>query len=182
MRLHGDSSIPFDSPPLLDVINFNHVMTQRGVHRIQGPWNADGAIRAFKSQFRSKTATAWEQRHSMTAQPGKYAWLERDYSDEEVHESKKKGGKEKGKEKEEEELEPELKAPPEIQTLVQFIFNTSNITAHLAEMNYDANKLPLGKLAKTTILAGFTVLKVQCNDRQHRLPSVFQLYSPFIHP
>lgn len=48
-----------------------------------------------------------------------------------------------------------------VQTLVQFIFNTGFITAHLAEMNYDANKLPLGKLAKKTILNGFEVLKVR---------------------
>lgn len=31
--------------------------------------------------------------------------------------------------------------------------------AHLKELNYDANKLPLGKLAKSTILQGFSVLK-----------------------
>ena len=32
--------------------------------------------------------------------------------------------------------------------------------AHLSSMNYDANKLPLGKLAKSTILNGFAALKV----------------------
>lgn len=34
------------------------------------------------------------------------------------------------------------------------------IDAHLSSMNYDANKLPLGKLAKSTILNGFAALKV----------------------
>lgn len=43
---------------------------------------------------------------------------------------------------------------------MKFMFNTSFINAHLAEMNYDANKLPLGKLAKNTILTGFGILKV----------------------
>ena len=32
--------------------------------------------------------------------------------------------------------------------------------AVLSSMNYDANKLPLGKLAKSTILNGFAALKV----------------------
>ena len=98
----------------------------------------------------------------MTAKPGKYMWLERDYNAEDDDGSENKGVSQKrqGKQKEEEEPEPEVKAPPEVQTLVQFIFNTSFISAHLAEMNYDANKLPLGKLAKNTILAGFAVLKV----------------------
>jgi poly [ADP-ribose] polymerase len=115
----------------------------------------------------------------MTAKPGKYMWLERDYNDEDDdddNESKiKSDPKEKGKEKEEEnEPEPNVKAPPEVQTLVQFIFNANFINAHLAEMNYDANKLPLGKLAKSTILNGFAVLKV---GEQPLSRSVF-LYVP----
>ena len=35
----------------------------------------------------------------------------------------------------------------------------SLIDAHLSSMNYDANKLPLGKLSKNTILQGFSALK-----------------------
>ena len=31
--------------------------------------------------------------------------------------------------------------------------------AHLAAMNYDANKQPLGKLGKTTLTAGYSALK-----------------------
>lgn len=42
--------------------------------------------------------------------------------------------------------------------MVSFSF----IDAHLSSMNYDARKLPLGKLAKSTILNGFAALKV-CN-------------------
>lgn len=160
----------------------------------------------------------------MTAKPGKYMWLERDYNDDDEEDDQKADGAEgsgKGKEKEgevkEEEKEPEIIAAPETkvrlvlssilvsshtplspkltfshffchrihptsssissplnsglilltggtdvhQDLIQFIFNTGFINAHLAEMNYDANKLPLGKLAKNTILNGFGVLKVR---------------------
>ena len=50
-------------------------------------------------------------------------------------------------------------------TLAHFV--PSIIDAHLSSMNYDANKLPLGKLAKSTILNGFSALKV-C--REHFIP------------
>jgi poly [ADP-ribose] polymerase len=33
------------------------------------------------------------------------------------------------------------------------------VTNALTEMNYDARKLPLGKLAKSTLLQGFAALK-----------------------
>lgn len=84
----------------------------------QGPFGVAGAIAAFKAQFKSKAGAAWEQRHTMTAKPGKYMWLERDYNDDEED---KDGGDSKGKGKakddevKEEEKEPEILAPPEIQ-------------------------------------------------------------------
>ena len=40
-----------------------------------------------------------------------------------------------------------------------FIFNQDHINSTMADMNYDAAKLPLGKLSKTTILRGYQVLK-----------------------
>lgn len=156
MNVFGDSPALFDSSDFLDMI---HRCLHCDMRRMQGPWDVAGAIRAFKSQFTSKTGTAWEERHSMTAKAGKYMWLERDYNDDE-EEPKEKAGKKKGKEKEKEQPEQAVKARPELQDLVKFIFNTTFIDAHLAEMNYDANKLPLGKLAKSTILSGFGVLKV----------------------
>jgi poly [ADP-ribose] polymerase 2/3/4 len=42
---------------------------------------------------------------------------------------------------------------------MELIFNTSFMQQAMAEMSYDANKLPLGKLSKDTILRGFNVLK-----------------------
>jgi hypothetical protein len=36
--------------------------------------------------------------------------------------------------------------------------------AALTEMNYDLNKLPLGRLSKNTILQGFSALKVSTCD------------------
>ncbi|KAG8758365.1 hypothetical protein FRC11_003813 [Ceratobasidium sp. 423] len=86
---------------------------------------------------------------------GKYMWLERAYGDEEGDNDKGKGKEEDG---------PRAKTPEptlgtELLDLASLIFSVSLIQAALSEMNYDANKLPLGKLAKSTILNGFTALK-----------------------
>ena len=39
------------------------------------------------------------------------------------------------------------------------MFNKEYMHAHLAALNYDVNKQPLGKLAQSTILQGFQALK-----------------------
>ncbi|PIL29277.1 hypothetical protein GSI_09327 [Ganoderma sinense ZZ0214-1] len=62
-------------------------------------------------------------------------------------------------EKQEEEKIPDSTLGPELQQLIKLIFNQSLFAATLSSLNYDANKLPLGKLAKSTILNGFSALK-----------------------
>lgn len=42
---------------------------------------------------------------------------------------------------------------------MELIFNQKFFAATMADLNYDANKLPLGKLSQTTILRGFQALK-----------------------
>ncbi|KAF8958954.1 poly polymerase catalytic domain-containing protein [Flammula alnicola] len=122
----------------------------------KGPWPSSVAIHEFKKQFKSKTAVTWEARHGMAARKGKYVWLERDYSDEDDTEKKEKDA---SGSKEEEIVIPDSTLASEIQELCRLIFSTSIIDAHLSSMNYDAKKLPLGKLAKRTILNGFAALK-----------------------
>src|SRR5690349_23090338 len=39
------------------------------------------------------------------------------------------------------------------------IFNTKMMDQQMMELDYDAKKMPLGKLAKATILGGYEVLK-----------------------
>jgi poly [ADP-ribose] polymerase len=45
------------------------------------------------------------------------------------------------------------------QDLMELIFNQQYFTNTMKELNYDANKLPLGKLSKATIARGFQALK-----------------------
>jgi poly [ADP-ribose] polymerase len=42
---------------------------------------------------------------------------------------------------------------------VELIFNLQYVANTMTELNYDANKLPLGKLSKNTIVRGFQTLK-----------------------
>ncbi|KAH9486025.1 Poly [ADP-ribose] polymerase 2 [Psilocybe cubensis] len=125
---------------------------ENGQTQTKGPFSSSTAVNEFKKQFRSKTAVAWEQRVGMVPKPGKYTWLERDYGDEESKDDDQKAAKD-------EVIIPDSKLPSEIQELCNLLFSTSIIDAHLSSMNYDARKLPLGKLAKSTILSGFSALK-----------------------
>jgi poly [ADP-ribose] polymerase len=42
---------------------------------------------------------------------------------------------------------------------MELIFNVNYFNATMAELDYDANKMPLGKLSKKTLLKGYEVLK-----------------------
>lgn len=71
----------------------------------------------------------------MTAKPGKYMWLERDYNDDDEEDDQKADGAEgsgKGKEKEgevkEEEKEPEIIAAPE--TKVRLVLSSILVSSH----------------------------------------------------
>ncbi|KAJ7924472.1 poly polymerase catalytic domain-containing protein [Mycena leptocephala] len=132
------------------------------------------AVNEFKKQFKAKAAVNWENRVGMVQKSGKYTWLERDYGDEDEDDDKATGGSDKKKNNA--PIPPSILAP-ELQDFCSLIFllrtnrspylhsqlltfHASIINETLSSMNYDANKLPLGKLAKSTILKGFAALKV----------------------
>mmetsp|Transcript_64488 Transcript_64488/g.74962 ORF Transcript_64488/g.74962 Transcript_64488/m.74962 type:complete len:768 (+) Transcript_64488:42-2345(+) len=51
------------------------------------------------------------------------------------------------------------KLPTQVKDLVQLIFDLKLMNNAMKEIGYDAKKMPLGKLAKTTIKAGYDVLQ-----------------------
>ncbi|KIJ21425.1 hypothetical protein PAXINDRAFT_95005 [Paxillus involutus ATCC 200175] len=124
---------------------------ENGQSQQKGPWPSSMATNEFRKQFRAKTGVAWENRHGMSAGKGKYHWLERSFEEEDKPEA---SGSKKG-----EEPIPDSQLHSELQAFCNLIFSAKLIDAHLSSMNYDANKLPLGKLAKSTILNGFAALK-----------------------
>lgn len=46
-----------------------------------------------------------------------------------------------------------------VQDLVRLIFDMKMMNNQMKEIGYDANKMPLGKLAKNSILRGYEALK-----------------------
>ncbi|OCH88821.1 PARP-domain-containing protein [Obba rivulosa] len=132
---------------------------ENGQSQRKGPFDSFQAINEFKKQFKAKAGVAWEQRHGMIAKSGKYQWIERVFEDEEDDRDKKASGSGDTDELEEEKI-PDSTLDSEIQVLLNLMFSSKLMDAHLSSMNYDANKLPLGKLAKSTILNGFASLKI----------------------
>ena len=118
----------------------------------------ENAMRDFQSKFKSKSGLSWADRgHAPKA--GKYAFIERSYepdSDDDDDDSSNAKG---GDVKDEEEDVPDSKLPKATQELMELIFNQQFFAATMAHLNYDAKKLPLGKLSKTTISRGFQALK-----------------------
>ncbi|KAJ7343833.1 PARP-domain-containing protein [Mycena albidolilacea] len=101
--------------------------------------------RMFSKKFKSKTGVEWAERETVTPQPGKYIWLDRHYEDD-------KAGSQAA-------VIPQSTLAPEVLTLCNFIFSKDLFDAHLASMNYNEAKIPLGKLGRSTISKGFSALK-----------------------
>lgn len=119
------------------------------------------AIKAFESKFRDKSGLTWENRHGTPKKKDAYTFLERHYgndSDDE-QDGHKQTSKKNVSAKDEDEPDPECSLPESIQRLMSFIFNSGYFDQALAAQNYDANKMPLGKMSKRTLLKGYEVLK-----------------------
>ncbi|KAI5793031.1 poly-ribose polymerase [Geopyxis carbonaria] len=115
--------------------------------------NLDQAQKVFDKQMKAKTGKYWADRAQALGGGGKYAYLERNYEEDEDDD-------EIGDKKEGQEIklaEPTLNKP--LQALMELIFNTSYMQQSMASLSYDSNKLPLGKLSKDTIMRGYSLLK-----------------------
>lgn len=126
------------------------------------------AMSQFERKFKDKSGLHWSNR-SDAPRAGKYTYVLKNYaatddesSDEEDSRKGKGKGKGKNRSKQDEEEEPpipESKLHKCIQNLMALIFNSSIMQQQMLAMSYDANKLPLGKLSKSTINQGFLALK-----------------------
>ena len=66
-------------------------------------------------------------------------------------------GGEKGDKGEKEQ--PQSRLEPAVQELIRLIFDMKMMASQMKEIGYDAKKMPLGKLAKASILKGYEILK-----------------------
>ncbi|CAM1507898.1 Fc.00g047460.m01.CDS01 [Cosmosporella sp. VM-42] len=130
---------------------------ETGQNATLGNGSLADAIRNFEKKFKDKSGLPWDKRGE-NPKPGKYAFVERSYNpddsddDDEDVKTEKKGD-------EEEQAPPECKLEKPVKELMELIFNQQYFQATMSALNYDANKLPLGKLSKATITRGFQQLK-----------------------
>jgi len=119
---------------------------ERGQNAILGNGTLADAIKNFEKKFKDKSTLTWAKRLD-PPKPGKYTFIERSYEDSDDEDDAKDGSSgDKDEEEEEDDWEePESQLDPELQNLMAMIFNQKFMQATMAALNYDANKLPLGK-------------------------------------
>ncbi|KAK9282506.1 hypothetical protein L1049_005426 [Liquidambar formosana] len=127
----------------------------KGRDNIQGPYTLrDGAIGEFERKFFVKTNNRWSERKNFICHPKYYTWLEMDHS---------MDNKSDVQENPISRVETQLritKLEPRIANFISLICNNSRMMKqHVMGLGYKAEKLPLGKLSKSTILKGYDVLK-----------------------
>ncbi|OCL14247.1 PARP-domain-containing protein [Glonium stellatum] len=127
-----------------------------------GDGTLENALQIFDKKFKDKSGLKWTDR-GKDPKPGKYAFIERNYNsdDDDDDEDDSNVGKinETKDAAQDEPKTPEPTIPPATQQLMELIFNQQYFAATMSDLNYDANKLPLGKLSKATISRGFQALK-----------------------
>lgn len=129
---------------------------ESGANAILGGGSLADALKQFDKKFKDKSGLSWAKRLD-APKSGKYTFIERNYSDSDDENDAEEG--EDAEDDEEEYVPPESKLDPEVQQLMALIFNASFMQASLSEMGYDSKKLPLGRLAKSTITRGFEKLQ-----------------------
>uniref|UniRef100_Q6V7K2 Poly [ADP-ribose] polymerase n=1 Tax=Emericella nidulans TaxID=162425 RepID=Q6V7K2_EMEND len=126
---------------------------ERGQSVLLGDGTLDSAKKQFEKKFKDKSGLAWKDRLN-SPKNNKYTFIERNYeeSDDEDEKSDNKLVKQPSN-------IPASKLPAPVQNVISFIFNQKYFLETMAQMSYDANKLPLGKLSKRTLMAGYETLK-----------------------
>lgn len=117
-----------------------------------GPLKLDDALIEFDKKFKDKSGHSWEDRNE-TPKPKKYTFIEKSYvsDDEDADDGPIK--------KEDQDEKVESKLPIQTQRLMELIFNENHFNSVLEQIGYNADKLPLGKLGKSTLKRGFEHLR-----------------------
>jgi len=135
-----------------------------GQRKMLGGGGFDEALTEFEKKFKDKTGNTWEQRATGPIRPKKYAFIERSYDDSDSEGEEDLPGADKRKKVKEEDDEEEEKAiesklPEPTQRLLKLIFNQEYFNNTFDSFNYDAKKMPPGKLSKSSLMRGYDVLK-----------------------
>ena len=134
-----------------------------GQNKLLGAGSFANALSEFEKKFKDKTGNTWQNRLE-PAKSKKYTFVEKNYEDssnEDDDELPGAGNRRASKESigNQSIASIESKLPGPVQRLVKLIFNQEYMNETLASLDYDATKMPLGKLSKRTLKAGYQVLK-----------------------
>lgn len=83
-----------------------------------------------------------------------YAFIEKDYEEDDNDEEKPKTRPDRKERTQSPQEEVKSELPVPVQQLLELIFNRKYFAEVMEDMNYDANKMPLGKLSKRTLQSG----------------------------
>jgi len=131
-----------------------------GQNAVLGNGTLDDALKNFEKKFKDKSGLKWADRGEQP-KPKKYVFVERSYEPDsedekdEEEESAKAGAAAERIDK----PPPKCTLEPAVKSLMELIFNQQYFEATMASLNYDSEKLPLGKLSKATITRGYQALK-----------------------
>lgn len=129
---------------------------EAGQNNLKVNMSSETALVLFKSKFKDKTGLKWEDRGDKP-KAEKYAMIEKSYGDDSDEEFDKED--KQTDEKLREDAPPACTLSEELQELMRFLFDSGNMKKSMASQNYNYNKLPLGKLSKSTIEKGYLALK-----------------------
>ena len=135
---------------------------ENGQSKVLGDGSLGIAVHEFEKKFKDKSGHLWTDRNN-PPKAGKYVMLEISYeeSDEDDNDlagaGSRRGSKDTYVSSAASEIESKL--PKATADLVSLIFNNDYFSSTLADLEYDATKMPLGKLSKKTLLQGYEVLK-----------------------
>jgi len=139
---------------------------EKGQFKLLNCSSKDSAISQFKSKFRDKTANSWDDRKNFVKKDKKYFLLERDYG---VTEEEEEKGADRDVKEEKIDI-PDSTLDARVQDIIKLIFDISLMEKEMAEIGYNAKKMPLGKLTKDHIKKSFTVLKKLDEELNKKLP------------
>ncbi|CAN7940235.1 unnamed protein product [Ixodes hexagonus] len=108
-----------------------------------------------KQVFLQKTRNEWGNRRQFVKVPGKYNMLKMDYESSAENEIDKF----ESVVKEFNKTQNESKLHPSVAALMRFISDVKAMEKNVVEMQFDIRKMPLGKLRKEQIQAGYKALR-----------------------
>ena len=127
-----------------------------GQVKTMGPFSLEEALREFEKKFKDKSGLSWDDR-SEEPKSNKYTFLEKNYESDDEGDAGTIKQEDDDNDEKTEKAKSEL--PIQTQRLMELIFNQNHFNSVLEQIGYNADKLPLGKLGKSTLKKGFEHLK-----------------------